>query len=259
MDLHYGLWGWVTDYRLWDKYAAAARRAFSGTGIVISTDRQRHLGAAPGHKDYTATYVTLKVQAWCDEVKHLAEIADIFPHAACAGFTHGLFGRCSYLIRSIPDIKYFLQPLEDVIHQSYIPALFGRPLCSPTERDLYALLVCLGGLGLINPCSAAHSYFFDSEWLTHWINWSLEDCRHKGHTYFSLSLDITSSWETEMPTHSPWYHSWQQSQQIINLSLPAGWRQTHHNWLGSSSSSAMVPAKYRRNFLHKLGQQEVAH
>ena len=148
-----------------DKYAATARRAFSG--IVISTDGQRHLGPALGHKDYTATYVTSKVQAWCDEVKHLAEIADIFPYAAYAGFTHGLFGRWSYLIRTIPDIKDFLQPLEDVIHQSFIPALFGRPLCSPTERDLYALPVRLGGIGLINPCSAAHSCFCDSEWLTH--------------------------------------------------------------------------------------------
>ena len=44
-----------------DKYAAAARHAFPGTGIVISTDEQRHLGAALGYKDYTATYVSLKV------------------------------------------------------------------------------------------------------------------------------------------------------------------------------------------------------
>ena len=66
----------------------------------------------------------------------------------------------------IPDIKDFLQPLEDVIHQSFIPVLFGCPPCSPTERDLYALPVCLGGLGLINPCSAAHSCFCDSEQLT---------------------------------------------------------------------------------------------
>ena len=30
---------------------------------------------------------------------------------------------------------------------------------------MYALPVRLGGLGLINPCSAAHSCFCDSEWL----------------------------------------------------------------------------------------------
>ena len=44
--------------------------------------------------------------------------------------------------------------------------MFGRPPCSPTERDLYALPVRLGGLALINPCSAAHSCFCDSERLT---------------------------------------------------------------------------------------------
>ena len=130
---------------------------------VISTDEQRHLSVALGHKDYAATYVTSKVQAWCDEVKRLAEIADIFPHAAYAAFTHGLFGRWSYHMRTIPDYKEFLQPLEDVIHQSFIPTLFGCPPCLPTERDLYVLPV---RLGLINPCSAVHSCFCDVECLT---------------------------------------------------------------------------------------------
>ena len=72
-----------------DKYVAAARLAFSGTGIVISADGQRHLGAAIGHRDYTATYVTSKVQAWCNDVKRLAEVADIFPHAVYAALLMG--------------------------------------------------------------------------------------------------------------------------------------------------------------------------
>ena len=67
-----------------DKYVAAARRAFSSTGVVISADGQRHLAAAIGHRDYIANYhyVTFKVKAWCNDVKRLAEVADIFPHAA---------------------------------------------------------------------------------------------------------------------------------------------------------------------------------
>ena len=69
-------------------------------------------------------------------------------------------------MRTIPDIKDFLQSLEDIIHQSFISALFGRPPCLPTERDLYVLPVRLGGLGLINPCSAAQSCFCDLEPLT---------------------------------------------------------------------------------------------
>ena len=68
-------------------------------------------------------------------MKCLAEVADIFPHAAYAAFTHGLFNRWSYLMRTIPDITDLLQPLEDVIHQSFIPALFGHPPCSSIERD----------------------------------------------------------------------------------------------------------------------------
>ena len=59
---------------------------------------------------------------------YIAEIADIFSHAAYAAFTHGLFGRLSYLMLSIPNIKDFLQSLEDLIHYSFIPALFGRPV-----------------------------------------------------------------------------------------------------------------------------------
>ena len=105
-----------------DKYAVVARCVVS-----ISADGRRHLGVALGHEDYIATYVTLKVQALCDEAKCLAEIADIFLHAAYAAFTHGLFGHWSYFMRTIPNIKDFLPPLEDVIHQFFIPALFGHP------------------------------------------------------------------------------------------------------------------------------------
>ena len=156
----------VREYKI--KYVAAAKLAFSNMSVVISVDGQRHLGAAIGHRDYIATYVTSKVQAWCNEVKRLAEVADIFPHAAYAAFTygHGSFSRWSYLMRNIPDIADLLQPLEDVIHQCFIPILFGRLPCSSTERDLYALPVRLGGLGLINPCSAVSSSFRDSEKLT---------------------------------------------------------------------------------------------
>ena len=96
------------------------------TQVLLCADGQRHLGAAIGHRDYTVTYVTSKVQAWCDEVKPLAEIADILPHAAYAAFTHGLFSRWSYLLHTIPDITDLLQPLEDVIHRLFIPALFDR-------------------------------------------------------------------------------------------------------------------------------------
>jgi len=58
-------------------------------------------------------------------------------------------------MHTTPNIQGFLQPLEEVIRQLFIPALFGCPPCSAVERDLYALPVRLGGLGLVNPCEAA--------------------------------------------------------------------------------------------------------
>ena len=64
-------------------------------------DGQRHLGAVIGHRDYTVTYATSKVKAWCDEVKHLAEVVDIFPHAAYAAFTYALFSYWSYFLCTI--------------------------------------------------------------------------------------------------------------------------------------------------------------
>ena len=44
-----------------------------------------------------------------------------------------------------------LLPLEDAITQNLIPALTGRRSCSTAERELLALPVSLGGLGLANP------------------------------------------------------------------------------------------------------------
>ena len=128
----------------------------------LLSDGQRYLGAAIGHRNYTATYVISKVQDLCNEVKHLAEIADIF-HSCC------LCSIYSWFVWSLvsPYVYYpdLLCLLEDVIHQFFIPALFGHPPCFPIERDLYALLACLGGLGLMN-CSVAFSYFHDSKRFT---------------------------------------------------------------------------------------------
>ena len=100
-----------------NKYAATARCSFAGTCITVTTDGQRHLGAAIGPREYTTTYVTSKVQGWCDEIKRLSEIADTYPHVAYAAFIHGLFSRWSYIMRIIPDIQDRLQHKEDAIHQ----------------------------------------------------------------------------------------------------------------------------------------------
>ena len=103
---------------------------------------------------------------WSEEIKKLAHIAQTQPHAAYCTFTHGLSSRWTFLLRTSSDIADLLNPLEEAIQLYLIPALTGRPPCSSVERELLALPVRLGGMGIINPASNSHSIFDASTRLT---------------------------------------------------------------------------------------------
>ena len=61
-------------------------------------------------------------------------------------------------MRTMPDIENVLQPLERAISDVLIPSLIGRN-CYEAERDLVALPVRMGGLGLINPSHSADAEY----------------------------------------------------------------------------------------------------
>ena len=143
-----------------------AQELFADTDVHITIHGKRHLGAAIGSRTFTEEYICSKVQTWSDEIKRLAKVATSQPHAAYAAFTHGLSSRWSYLLRTIPDIQDLLFPLENEIHQTFIPALTGRPPCSKQERDLLGLPVRLGGMGLTNPVTLSTNAFHGSQRLT---------------------------------------------------------------------------------------------
>ena len=93
-----------------EEYETSAIQAFADTGIHVTSQGKRHLGAAVGSKTFTEEYVNGKVQAWTKEIKRLAEVAISQPHAAYAAFTLGLSNRWSYVLRTIPDIEDLLPP-----------------------------------------------------------------------------------------------------------------------------------------------------
>ena len=148
------------------EHAATARELFAGTGINITTEGKRHLGAAVGSRSYTEEYVADKVEKWSDEIKKLAHIAQTQPHAAYSAYTHGLSCHWTFLSQTIPEIANLLHPLEEAIQQHLIPALTGRPPCSREERELLALPVRLGGIGITNPVSTSQHAFEASVRLT---------------------------------------------------------------------------------------------
>ena len=128
-----------------------ARILFNNTGVSITTEGKRHLGAAVGSPQFISGYVEHKVSEWVKQVERLSSIATTQPHAAYAAFNHGLKHKWTYLIRTIPNIDDQLQPLEDVIRHTFLPSLTGQSALNDETRDLMALPVRHGGLGIINP------------------------------------------------------------------------------------------------------------
>ena len=142
-----------------DVHEQTANSLFSNTGIKITTHGKRHLGAVIGSSAFAEEYVRGKVVEWMEEVENLANIAVSQPQAVYAAFVHGSRNKCTYFLRIIPQCGPCLQPLENVIHQKFIPALTGRSPCSEVERALLALPARLGGMGLVNPVAVCnHEY-----------------------------------------------------------------------------------------------------
>ena len=151
--------------------ADAAKRLFQATGVQVCSDGAkdsgdeaiaegaRHLGAAIGSSKFKASFVENKVRTWVQQVKDLADIAKTEPHAAFAVFTHCVQGRWTFLARSMPNLSFLFQPLEDAIRQVFLPSLLRRDI-TRLERDIISLPARYGGLGIFNPatdCERAHN------------------------------------------------------------------------------------------------------
>ena len=121
---------------------------FQGTPIKITTEGKRHLGAAIGSESFKVAYASEKVEKWTKEVKKLAEIARSQPQAAYAAFTHGEQHRFSYFMRTIPGMEELMQPLDEAISRELLPAILGSEAFSPIDREMYALPLRHGGLGI---------------------------------------------------------------------------------------------------------------
>ena len=127
---------------------------FENTAVQISTNGQRHLGAAIGTQELIEAYVSRKVSKWVNEIENLTKMAHTHPHAA---FVHGAIGRWLYLMRTIDINSSIFQPLEDMTHLKFVPALTGQVYSSPEVRKLLSLPSRLCGLNIVNPVEIAES------------------------------------------------------------------------------------------------------
>ena len=130
----------------------------AGTGINITTEGRKHLGAALGQRSYLEEYVGSKVKEWISEVTLLAEFASSQPQACYAAFTFRLRHKWTYFMRTLPDIEDLLEPLERAISAVLIPSLTEHN-CSVAKRKLLAIPARMGGLGMTNPSESAESEY----------------------------------------------------------------------------------------------------
>ena len=136
-----------------------AEAIFKDTGVNITTDGKKHLGASLGTSDYKNEFVSNLVETWVDQIEVLSEIASYEPHAAYIAFTSCIRHRYSFYMRTIPGIEALLQPLENVLRNKLIPALTEGRHVSDDERKLLSLPPRLGGMGLIMPSEMSDDEF----------------------------------------------------------------------------------------------------
>ena len=125
-----------------------ATELFEGTGVQITCQGRKYLGGFIGTAEGTAKYVEELVGDWLKQLKRLATIAKSEPQAAYAAFTAGFRHKITYFIRTIPNIKEQMKPLDEMIDSVFIPAITDGHYCSKTDRRLLALPVSSGGMAI---------------------------------------------------------------------------------------------------------------
>ena len=100
------------------------------TAIRFTVEGKRHVGASLGSNSFRVQYVSEKVNTWCKEVEKLSEYAKTQPHAAFSAFIHGEQHKFTYFMRTIPGMEEHLIPLDKVINDKFLPALFGSRISS---------------------------------------------------------------------------------------------------------------------------------
>ena len=138
-----------------------AQRLFQGTGVQITKDGQRYLGAAIGSETFKEEFIKSKVQTWVAELKSLKELAKVEPQLAYAAYMFGLSKRWLFIMRTMNNISNLFEPLEKYIRDELLPELVKHQF-NDNDRRLFSLPAKFGGLGIFNPTEICNNEFKNS-------------------------------------------------------------------------------------------------
>ena len=142
-----------------------AKTTFAKYNVTATAEGERHLGAVVGSEQFRVTYIEKKVAGWVEDLKALVQIAEEDPQLAYSAFVKGFSMRWTFIQRTVSGIGHLFAPLESCIRDEFIPKIVGRQV-SESERDLFALPLRFGGLGIQNPTKSADREFEASVAIT---------------------------------------------------------------------------------------------
>ena len=70
-----------------------ARNMFEGTGIKLTTEGHGLLGSTVGTSKFNQEFVADNVESFVEEIDTLSKIAEMYPQAAYAAFSHEIVGK----------------------------------------------------------------------------------------------------------------------------------------------------------------------
>ena len=108
-----------------EQYKDKAKVIFQDTNIKISTEGHQHLGSVTGSKQFSQNYISSLTTQWCEEITESSLITKNHPQASYSAFTSGYNHKFTFFMRTIENIENFMLPLNKVIKQKLIPALFN--------------------------------------------------------------------------------------------------------------------------------------
>ena len=116
-----------------------AQNLFSNSGVNITAEGKRHLGAVIRGTEYRNDYVKDSVKDWDNLLNTLSAIEEAQPQTPYSAFASGFKSKLNYSLRTILNIHHLLLPLERTIRNKFIPAVTGDHICNDKVGALVSL------------------------------------------------------------------------------------------------------------------------
>ena len=148
-----------------------ATNIFENSGVQITTEGRKYLGCPLGTAEFNSSFCNNLVSQFLEQLKNLSKAAYTYSHEAYAAYVTGLKNKWSYFARCISNFSEYVRTLEETLVTEFMPSLTGTP-CSELHRDLYAVPVCKGGLGLpqlMKSCEQDYTFFSNCHSTTRWL------------------------------------------------------------------------------------------